>query len=521
MSHVELPGSARPLPDDARCVGQAAPDERIQPLLVLRRQRSAALREGGNRLLTGEPWHALTREDFVGGFGVAAADLEAVDRFAQRYGLAVVRRDVAAGTVVLSGRVAQFNRAFGVVLQRYQHGGGTYRGCEGNVRVPEELQGIVTAVMGLDDRPQARAHFRVRPPFRPARDGERMSYRPTDVAALYDFPESAAEGQCVALIELGGGYRAEDAKAYFTELGIAPPAVSVVSMDGASTEPAGDPAGPDGEVMLDVEIAGAVAPRAHLVLYFAANSDAGFIQAFNGAVHDTRNRPSVISISWGGPEPSWAPQSLRAFNEALQAAAMMGITVCAAAGDSGSGDSLSGGDHVDFPASSPYVLACGGTRLEGAAGAIMSETVWNGGPRGGASGGGVSARFALPAWQHRLSVSTRDGVAPLTRRGIPDVAGNADPATGYRVRVDGTAQVVGGTSAVAPLWAGLVARINALQARPAGYLNARVYGASGAFNDITQGSNGGFSATKGWDACTGLGSPNGRKIAAAFSEGAK
>src|SRR6185312_6596067 len=150
---------------------------------------------------------------------------------------------------------------------------------------------------------------------------------------------------------------------------------------------------------------------------------------------------------------------------------MMGITVCAAAGDSGSSDSLSGGDHVDFPASSPYVLACGGTRLEGAAGAITSETVWNGGPRGGASGGGVSAQFALPAWQRRLSVSTRDGVAPLTRRGIPDVAGNADPATGYRVRVDGTAQVVGGTSAVAPLWAGLIARINALQAQPAGYLN--------------------------------------------------
>ncbi|CAM5222118.1 Pseudomonalisin [Castellaniella defragrans] len=520
MAHVELSGSARSLLAGARCIGDAASDERVEAVLVLRRPHPDEWRDGGDRLLAGERVHALSRQAFADKFGTAAQDLEAVDRFARDSGLEILRRDTAAGTVTLGGPVVHFNAAFGVVLRRYQHAGGVYRSCEGALQVPEALRGVVTAVLGLDDRPQARAHFRFRPPFRPARGEVQVSYLPTEVASLYDFPDSAGAGQCVGLIELGGAYRAEDARAYFSALGLAAPEVTVVTADGAPTTPSGGPQGADGEVMLDVEIAGAVAPQARLVLYFAANTDAGFIQAFNSAVHDNQRKPSVISISWGGPEPSWAPQSLRAFGEALQAAAMMGITVCAASGDSGASDGLSGGDHVDFPASSPYVLACGGTRLEASARAIASETVWNDGPGGGAGGGGVSSVFALPQWQRRLSVSTREGVAPLERRGVPDVAANADPATGYRVRVDGADQVVGGTSAVAPLWAGLLARINALQSQPAGYVNARFYGAQAAFHDITHGNNGGFSATKGWDACTGLGSPDGRKVAGVLTGGA-
>jgi kumamolisin len=234
-------------------------------------------------------------------------------------------------------------------------------------------------------------------------------------------------------------------------------------------------------------------------------------------VHDTVNKPSVISISWGAPESSWTSQSLKAFNSVLQSAAALGVTVCAASGDTGSSDGAAGGDQVDFPASSPYVLACGGTSLAASGTSIEHEVVWNDGAQGGASGGGVSGAFAVPAWQNGLSATALGGGRkPLSGRGVPDVAGDASPATGYSVLIDGTQTVVGGTSAVAPLWAALIARINAAKGQPAGFINPKLYKTPAACNDITQGNNGSFAAAAGWDACTGLGSPNGQKVAAAL-----
>jgi kumamolisin len=221
----------------------------------------------------------------------------------------------------------------------------------------------------------------------------------------------------------------------------------------------------------------------------------------------------VISISWGGPESTWTSQAMTAMDEAFQAAATMGITVCVASGDNGSSDGVSSGDHVDFPASSSFALACGGTSLHGSKNTITSEAVWNDGSSGGASGGGISTFFALPTWQSGLSARKLTGNAvSLTMRGVPDVAGDADPETGYDVRVDGSNTVIGGTSAVAPLWAGLIARINAATGKPAGYVNPLLYGKQGALRDITTGNNGDFEAAKGWDACTGLGSPNGASL---------
>jgi kumamolisin len=193
----------------------------------------------------------------------------------------------------------------------------------------------------------------------------------------------------------------------------------------------------------------------------------------------------------------------------------LGITVCVAAGDGGSDDGVGdGADHVDFPASSPFVLGCGGTNLQASGTSITQESVWNEGPNSGATGGGVSSFFALPPYQEGLQVSrTHGGTEALAMRGVPDVAGDADPQTGYDVRVDGQNTVIGGTSAVAPLWAGLIARINAAKARRAGFINPHLYVNATALHDITQGNNGDFAATTGWDACTGLGSPNGQKVA--------
>jgi kumamolisin len=209
---------------------------------------------------------------------------------------------------------------------------------------------------------------------------------------------------------------------------------------------------------------------------------------------------------------------MMALDEAFQAAAAMGITVCVASGDDGSSDGVNdGANHVDFPASSPYALACGGTRLQASDGKIASETVWNDGVHGGATGGGVSRFFELPPWQKGLKVFNKRKASPLKMRGVPDVSGNGDPDTGYKIRVDGTDAIIGGTSAVAPLWAGLIARINSITGTPIGYINPRLYKHGKALHDIQQGNNGHYSAGPHWDACSGLGSPNGMKLKSALA----
>jgi kumamolisin len=255
-----------------------------------------------------------------------------------------------------------------------------------------------------------------------------------------------------------------------------------------------------------------VAPKASLVVYFAPNTDRGFLDAVTSAVHDTTHRPSLLSISWGGPESSWTQQAMTALDGAFQDAALAGVTVLCAAGDDGSSDGLKDGKaHADFPASSPHALACGGTRLEASGNAIASEVVWND-PGHGATGGGVSDVFPLPDWQRASHVPVSANPHGGPGRGVPDVAGDADPATGYEIRVDGRNTVVGGTSAVAPLYAGLLARINQRLGKPVGFLNPVLYGASGVCRDVTEGSNGAYAAGPGWDACTGLGSIDGAAL---------
>ncbi|MGF6771469.1 kumamolisin [Paraburkholderia sp. GAS199] len=514
--HV-LPGSERTVEQGSKLIGQCDPAQQIEVFVVLRRQQQAQFDALMGRIEAGDPSvKPLSREALAKDYGAAPDDVAKVKAFAAAHGLSVVREDPAARSVALSGTIAQFETAFGVKLEHYQHHtAAQFRGRTGSISVPDDLHGVVEAVLGLDNRPQARPHFRIRPPFQPAR-GHQVSFTPLQLASLYQFPQGDGSGECVGIIELGGGYETSDLKSYFASLGVTSPTVKAVGVDQGSNQPSGDPNGPDGEVTLDIEIVGAIAPGATIAVYFTQNSDAGFIDAVSRAVHDTANKPSVISISWGGPESNWTAQSLKAFNGVLQSAAALGVTVCAASGDSGSSDG-SGGDVVDFPASSPYVLACGGTNLSASGNTISHEVVWNDGAQGGATGGGVSRAFPVPVWQKGLSATaTGGGKTALSGRGVPDVAGDASPVTGYSVLIDGTQTVVGGTSAVAPLWAALIARINATKGQPAGLVNPKLYKAAGVCNDITQGNNGSFAASTGWDACTGLGSPNGQKVAAAL-----
>jgi kumamolisin len=519
---VQLPGSQRDPVPGARRVGDVAGDEMVELSLILRRNADADADAALAELASLAPRARthLEREQFAARFGASAGDLEAVTALARSHGLEVVEADAARRTVRVRGPVATLSELFGVKLGRYETADGVvYRGREGSIAIPRELAGVVTAVLGFDDRPQAAPRLRrADPSIRAPRAAH--SFDATELAALYDFPAGSASGQWIAIVELGGGFKQADLDQYFQRIGRATPEVVAISVDGATNSPVGDPGSADGEVLLDIEVAAAVAPDASIAVYFAPNSAKGFTDAVTTAAHDRTRNPGVVSISWGARENAWTGQAMTSMDQAFADAALLGVTVCAAAGDNGTADGATDRRaHADFPASSPHVLACGGTRLEGSGTAITSEVVWNDGS-GGATGGGVSDVFPLPSWQSAANVPVSVNPGGRVGRGVPDVAGDADPATGYRVRVDGVDTTFGGTSAVSPLWAGLIALINAIGGVRLGFVNPDLYrtaAGSGSFRDVTQGDNAvprvaGYPARPGWDACTGLGTPRGKAL---------
>ncbi len=511
MCIMELAAShRRPMPH-SEVLGPCDPNERIEISLYLRRRQNlpADAVSGTAR---------LTREQLHTQYGADPEDIEHVRETLARYGIELLDADPGTRRMVVSGPISAFTDAFGTSVSKVRTAhpqatdGVVHRYRTGPLNLPDALSGVVTAVLGIDNRPQARAYFR----FAPAA-GADTSYTALQVGAAYGFPADAdGTGQTLAIIELGGGYRGADLDSYFSNLGRQTPSVTAVPVDGGANSPTGDADGPDGEVLLDIEVAGALAPGAAQVVYFAPNTDQGFVDAVTAAAHATPT-PAAISISWGGPEDSWTEQARDALDQACADAAALGVTVLAAAGDNGSGDGESDGSpHCDFPASSPNVLGCGGTRLTlDSSGAIGEETVWNDGTGGGATGGGVSGAFPMPDWQ------TNAGV-PSSGRGVPDVSGNADPATGYQIYVDGRQGVVGGTSAVAPLWAALVCRLAQRAGKTLGLLQPTLYSnvapgvAQPGLRDITKGNNGAYRAAPGWDACTGLGTPDGSTLEGLF-----
>ena len=506
-TRVVLPGSEKnPAPDAVRLRATPA-KSKMTVSVIVRRKEPLKINLGSGR--ANGPVR-VSRAHFKQHHSADPAAIKQVRAFAREFHLKVEPDPTSAArrTVQLTGTAADMQKAFGVVLEQKTINGAEYRVREGAIHLPASLTGVVEAVLGLDNRPQAQPHFRVHA----ASAAAPSSYTPPQVAQAYKFPAKASgAGQTIGILEFGGGYRQADLTAYFKTLGIAAPGITAVSVNGGKNSPS-KASGPDGEVMLDIEVAASVASGAKVAVYFAPNTSQGFVEAITTAVHDTKNKPSVISISWGGPESTWTQQTMKALDAACQSAAALGITITAAAGDNGSTDGAKG-NNVDFPASSPHVLGCGGTKLVANGATIVSEVVWNEqASNEGATGGGVSNVFALPSWQassHVPAPSVSTG-----GRGVPDVAGDADPTTGYTIRVDGETTVIGGTSAVAPLWAGLIAVANQQLGVQVGFIQPAIYAAkaASAFNDIILGNNGGFSAGPGWDACTGLGSPNTGKL---------
>jgi kumamolisin len=518
-----LPHSARVPVRGYRVVRSADPDQIIETTLVLRRVSQISDEDVIKMSL--EPLSKrkyLTNDELAKRYGASPSDVDKVIEFANANGLAMVAQNLAARTVKLSGTVTAVQKAFGVDLKIYQNAAGTHSYCGrvGVVHVPDPLANVVLSVHGLDNREQAKAHFRMAPQTVPPRlkptahAAEKLTaFTPRQVATAYDFPPDATgKNQTIALIELGGGYKTADLDKYFQQFG-ANPKVSAASVDGGTNQPTGNGDGPDGEVVLDIEVSGSVASGASIVVYFANNTDKGFLDAVTQAIHDQTNNPSVVSISWGGPESNWTQQSMDSFNDAFKDASMLGVTVLVASGDDGSTDGLTdGAQHVDFPSSSPFVLACGGTQLVANGSTITDEITWGGTKDDGASGGGVSQHFPIPSYQNGILPKDFNG------RGVPDVAGDADPQTGYQVLVDGMSAVIGGTSAVAPLYAGLVALLNESIGNRVGFLNPTLYSNASVCHDVVKGTNGAYNASSGWDATTGLGSINGTDLLAAFKK---
>ncbi len=533
-THDVVVGSQRvPLPG-ARALGPANPHTTIEVTLKLRGKKELPeLKE--------RPKKAMTRDELAAEYGASKRDIDKVTEVFGKLGLQVVDANEISRSVRLSGSVAAMEQAFLVKLFNYAHAHGNYRGRVGTVHVPQEVGEAVEGVFGLDNRQVAR---RRRQPVRDVTRRHALTgvpsawYRPAELAAHYHFPPGDGSGQTVGLLEFGGGYFAHDLQEFCQVANVSVPTVKAVSTDGISTS-AKD--GAEGEVMLDVEVVAGACPRSKIVVYFAHWTEQGWMTILDAVIRDRENDPGVLSISWGAPEDTdiWTKQAMTQLNKSLLALAHLGVTVCVAGGDDGSSDAAQDGRaHADFPASSPYVLAVGGTTIP-KKGRSQADIVWFEGDglrddQGGSTGGGVSDFNPRPAWQANIHI-TSVNPGSINGRVIPDLAANADwDASPYLLVVDGSAEPNGGTSAASPLVAALVARLNANRPpdKRLGYLTPVLYQARGGGNsgptvgslgctDVTKGKNttahaGGYSAGPGYDAASGWGTPNGVKLQAAL-----
>jgi len=581
MGYRQLAGSERRVRKGAELVGPADPEETLVVSIYLR-QRGDAPSLPNQKHFAATPLarrESLSRAEVAKRQGASPKDLEVVTDFAEASGLKIVQTDAARRLVQVSGTVAQLSRAFWVELGLYRSAEEGYRGREGPIHLPTAVAGVVEGVFGLDNRRMAR---------RMSNGGTAVRVTPPQVAQAYNFPTPAngAAGQTIAILEFSGpttppisnptcGFAQSDIDGFINNLNttsgsnLVSTNVTSVAVDESAAAPGNVPGGTatdfaagdaDVEVNLDIEIVVSVAQNANVVVYFAPITEQGWVDAITQIVADTTNDPSVLSISWGwseleadadlqqpGPWPfEWTQQAFNQMTQAFQAAAAIGMTVLAASGDDGSDCSEQDGNaHVMYPASDPWVIACGGTIINQLA--PLSEGTWNDNQgAGGATGGGISYLAGPVSWQANANVPVSVNSDHHQGRGIPDVAGNASPNSGYDLWLYGEALstlkvtsgpgagnpfgVVGGTSAVAPLYAALIALINASLNKRVGYLNPTLYGlgSSGVFRDINDGvsnavswtnpdgSSGGpslgYTSGPGWDACTGWGSINGNAL---------
>jgi Pro-kumamolisin, activation domain len=567
-------GSERRRAPGARRVGPADPAETLRVLIRVRRPPGAAaapVHEFWARTKPGQR-RFLSRKDLGEKYGAAAEDLQQVADFARAKGLTVLEAHAARRTVTVTGTVRKMNSAFGVDLGKYASADETYRGREGPVHVPRDVADLIEGVFGLDNRRMARRSGSSGPTG--------LELTPIDIANIYNFPPNPAaiSDQTIGVLEFGGGYtvnpstgRPSDIDSFIAALNatyspsltLSPINVVPVLIPNATNTLAGSaskPSNADAEVALDIDVAGSVANGATIAVYIAPFTQLGWVETILTAIFPDppQPAPSVLSISWFSPEDQWAVSALQAITGMFQQAAEAGITVLSASGDLGSsGSDTDGAAHVDYPYCDPWVTCCGGTQISSVTWATsttasgLTENTWNNGKRANgtniaATGGGISTVtdpsgnlvFPLPSWQQGIGVPPSINDNTTRGRGIPDIAGYAN---GYNIFVYGGPSNNNGTSETAPLYAGLIARINATLGFNVGYLNPTLYGLASSptlFRDMKDGvSNAwtfqvpkssppqfltapGYTSKLGWDACTGLGVVDGTQLIEALSAGA-
>jgi kumamolisin len=537
-AHVVLPGSKRGKDPNATRVGKVDPKEKIVVTIDL----------AGPKLPSADEFvgQTLTPQELTEKFGARQEDADKVAKVLKKFGLKVGEVSPETRSIQVSGTAAAMEAAFkpGLVMMRSPTEG-EYRGRQGTLSIPAELEGIVRGVHGLDQRRMARRKAGAK--SSPTREAKLPPLGPPDLERHYNFPPGDGAGQSIVIGEFGGGYFAEDTAAYCAKFDRPAPNVKAVAIDApaytleeaqalpprARNQVLNDSA----EVMMDVQIIAGLCPKADITVYFCTFDQRGWVDLLNRAI---LARPVVLSLSWGLAEedPGWSKNALAAIDDRLNAARLLGITTCVAAGDDGSGDQIEDGHaHVDFPGSSPNALAVGGTMLR-KFGANIREIVWWEAPGrrtskgGGATGGGVSSVFSRPTWQ---GVKVRS-LNPRGAHGrvVPDVAALAGEPL-YELVFIGKSQPNGGTSASAPLWAALVARVNAAlpPAKQQRFVTPLLYqnGKRGvpvgqhSTRDVTSGHNTshphpgrGYRARSGFDAVGGWGVPDGVKLLNALAE---
>jgi kumamolisin len=562
-----------------KLIGPADPKERIEVTIKLRRKSEEGL-PTLDQFVAGKRSVGITRQILSERYGASQPDADAVHHWAVQQGLSVSGVDLGRRQMHLVGSIDAMARAFGVKLFMYQHSRTRtqFHFPDGDIKVPETLVPIITGVFGLSDMPVAVRHaVRVATQVANANPKQQFpgSFYPNEVAKLYNFPSTQGVGQRVAVLEFGGGFDQSVLAGYFTQnIGLpAAPTVNAIFVLGAQMQ-LND--GATGEVYLDVEVIGAMAPQATIDVYFAPWTGEGYLNAIDQAIHN--DDYAAVSISYGldedlsgtAADPGW-PMLNTNIDEAFRDATAVGIPVFVSTGDQGSsslrGQLTDGTEitlfsptaHAGYPATSPYATAVGGTMLYAQNGAITQEVVWNelGDLQqgkfyyGGATGGGVSDRYTtVPSYQTSAGLNPQSiNNPPAQGRGVPDVAGNAGSTTGYLVSQPPGSQVpiapVGGTSAAAPMWAALMACVReslstTLNGKvPVFFLNDFIYanGKTAAFRDIVGGRQftfdpnqglvagaftaignncstqvNGYNAAPGYDLCTGWGSPNGNAL---------
>jgi kumamolisin len=540
-----LKGSQHPHPKEYKKLHPTDPAEQLTVTLILRRN-SGHTRLTPRTVIIDKKMRP-SHDAFAAAHGAEPHELDAVVAFAKTAGLDVLQTDAARRSVVVRGSAAAINKAFDVQLNNYQYDQGVYRSHDAEVNLPADIADYVDAVVGLTNRKVPAKHFstakvaRKRASLDPPNT---QPLTPAQVAVLYNFPSGTGSGQTIGIYEMAtsdpdtgklvpAGYSTSDITATMVALGNLPvPNIIDVPVDGT-----GNSGTSDGETGLDITVAGAIAPKATIAVYFAGAETQNMLHALQMMIHPTGSEPvpSVISISygWGQDDPgtpgSFSESEWAQFTQLFEDAATNKITVLVSSGDSGAQVGSETQAQVSYPSSEVWVTSCGGTTIGNVNGSSFDEWVWNdiGAAGHGATGGGVSARFEVPSYQAGAAVPVRNGTGKAGR-GVPDIAGNASENSGYLQVINGLRpQSVGGTSAVAPLYAGLVARINANNGFPAGYLNTLLYtlpttpfrdivGAPGPANN-NFGHVVGYPAGPGWDACTGRGSVNGQALQVALS----